>query len=135
MPMPFDHKQYNSTKQLTIGYYDDDEYFTPVPACRRAVQEAAEAFKAAGHIVKRFDPVLVREAVMCFYGIMSADGHMAGFYNGLQGEKLLYIYESLATMAFMYVVDKLFLLVPIVIQRCIYILIALLIYVLFWLLY
>ena len=36
---------------MRIGYYDDDGYFTPVPACRRAVSVAVETLKQRGHKV------------------------------------------------------------------------------------
>ncbi|XP_077995975.1 vitamin D3 hydroxylase-associated protein-like isoform X1 [Glandiceps talaboti] len=48
-PMPFNEGIYSDKTPLTIGYFEDDGYFTPVPSCRRAVAMAVEALRKAGH--------------------------------------------------------------------------------------
>jgi fatty acid amide hydrolase len=59
---------------LRVGVYDDDGQFTPAPALRRAVREAAAALRAAGAHVEDFRPPDVAEAERIYFGLFYADG-------------------------------------------------------------
>nr|XP_039258903.1 vitamin D3 hydroxylase-associated protein-like [Styela clava] len=50
-PMKFDEEVFNSSEPLRIGYYCDDGYMKPVPACQRAVKITKEALERAGHVL------------------------------------------------------------------------------------
>ncbi|XP_077864667.1 vitamin D3 hydroxylase-associated protein-like [Saccoglossus kowalevskii] len=54
-PIPFNDATFSNIKVMRVGYYDDDGYFTPVPACRRAVSVAVEALKSRGHTLIPFN--------------------------------------------------------------------------------
>lgn len=69
--------------QLRIGYYTDDGTFTPSPAVKRAVREAAELLRAAGAQVSPWQPPAVPDAVDLYYRIMTSDG--AALLRGLLG--------------------------------------------------
>ena len=91
---PWREERYEETKRLTIGYYTDDNWFSPAPACARAVNEAAEALRRLGHTVVRYEPIDVSEAVRLFVGIIQADG-MRHFLESLEDEKINPLYTSL----------------------------------------
>lgn len=49
--MPFDESEYADDRPLRVGYWLSDGFFEPAAACMRAVLEAVEAMRAAGHEV------------------------------------------------------------------------------------
>lgn len=53
-PMKFDEAVFNSKQPLRIGYYYDDGYMKPVPACQRAVKITKEALERAGHTLVEY---------------------------------------------------------------------------------
>ena len=59
---------------LSIGYFADDGYFSPCPAIRRLVAEAAESLASLGCRVTKIRPPGIEEMVGIYFGIMSADG-------------------------------------------------------------
>lgn len=63
-----------SPRTLRIGYFLDDGCFTPSPAIRRAVEEAAQALSLAGAQVEPFEPPDVNEALDIYFGLIGADG-------------------------------------------------------------
>jgi Asp-tRNA(Asn)/Glu-tRNA(Gln) amidotransferase A subunit family amidase len=84
----------STQKLLRVGYYTDDGYFAPNPACARAVDEAVEHLVRAGHSCTLFTPPLVTDAVGAYYEIMSADNCL-GMIAGLEGEEPCAEYKSL----------------------------------------
>ncbi|KAM8930075.1 vitamin D3 hydroxylase-associated protein-like isoform 2-T2 [Pelodytes ibericus] len=74
-PLPFKDEIYNSSKRLTIGFYDTDGYFLPSPAMRRAVQETKTLLEEAGHKLVPFTPPRMEYALneLCIRGFF-ADG-------------------------------------------------------------
>lgn len=98
-PVPFDSAEYNSDRPLVIGYYTNDGFVTPAPAIQRAVMEAVEGLRGAGHTVIPFEPPRVEEMVCLYYGIMAADGAMRCMIEGLEGEQLFRSYRTLYRMS------------------------------------
>nr|XP_039261917.1 fatty-acid amide hydrolase 1-like [Styela clava] len=49
IPVKFRDEMYNNKKPLRIGYFYDNGYVKPVPACQRVVKMAKEALEKAGH--------------------------------------------------------------------------------------
>jgi Asp-tRNA(Asn)/Glu-tRNA(Gln) amidotransferase A subunit family amidase len=72
--MPFDDNVLNAERALTIGFYEDDGYFEPVTACRRAVLEARDALLAQGHNVVRWTPPGVPRAIQLSLAMCNMDG-------------------------------------------------------------
>ncbi len=58
----------------TIGVYEDDGFFPPSAAARRAVREASEALRAAGASVVPYRPLHTEEILSLYFGGVSADG-------------------------------------------------------------
>ncbi|XP_053549507.1 vitamin D3 hydroxylase-associated protein-like isoform X2 [Bombina bombina] len=74
-PVPFKDEIYNSSKPLTIGFYDTDGYFLPPPGIRRAIQETKTRLEEAGHKLVPFTPPRIEYALneLCIRGFF-ADG-------------------------------------------------------------
>lgn len=73
-PVPWRDPAEVSVRGLRVGFYTDDRFFTPSPALRRAVREAADALQAQGAAVGEFTPPDVAEAARLYTGILSAGG-------------------------------------------------------------
>ena len=95
---PWREERFNEKKRLTIGYYTDDNWFSPAPACRRAVNEAAEALRKLGHTVIPYTPIDVPEAVRLFTSIIGADGNLH-FREALNNDPINPLYTSLLRAA------------------------------------
>ena len=81
-----------------------DGFWTPAPACARAVREAAAALRAAGHEALPWSPASddgldTAGAAVLFYALMGADGALASFKSGLEGEALHPNYALLDSLA------------------------------------
>ena len=80
-----------------------DGFFQPAPACARAVREAAAALAAAGHEALPWDPrehgLDPARAAVLFYALLGADGGLAAFKSGLEGEALHANYAVLNALA------------------------------------
>eukprot|EP01016_Furgasonia_blochmanni_P039553 TRINITY_DN4933_c0_g1_i2.p1 TRINITY_DN4933_c0_g1~~TRINITY_DN4933_c0_g1_i2.p1 ORF type:complete len:189 (+),score=19.26 TRINITY_DN4933_c0_g1_i2:600-1166(+) len=50
-PIPFDETVYRAQGRLRIGYFETEEFLGVAKANRRAIREAAEALRKAGHEV------------------------------------------------------------------------------------
>lgn len=72
-PVPFEIPS-ELPQGFRVGMYLDDGFFPVSIACQRAVQDAANAFRAAGIEVVDFQPPRVHEAMSIYYGILAADG-------------------------------------------------------------
>jgi fatty acid amide hydrolase len=59
---------------LRVAMWTDDGFFSPAPAVRRAVLEAADALRAAGAQVESFTPPDIHEAMHLYFSLLSADG-------------------------------------------------------------
>src|SRR5262245_4872996 len=59
---------------LRVGAYEDDGHFTPSPALRRGVREAAAFLREKGAQVEDFTPPDVPEAVRVYFGLVYHDG-------------------------------------------------------------
>lgn len=94
-PVPFNLKEYHGKRKLKIGYYDNDGYFDPAPACRRAVHEAVRALREAGCEVVKFTPPDTKKMTTTYMSIISADGNMRSFLEGLEGEALHPTYQTI----------------------------------------
>lgn len=74
VPVALRNPAFVDVTQLRVGYWADDGYFSASPAVRRAVEEAAEALRAAGASVETFDPPEMTHAMDLYFGLVSADG-------------------------------------------------------------
>ena len=95
---PWRDERFKDKKRLTIGYYTNDNWFPPAPACIRAVNEAADALRKLGHTVIPYTPIDVPEAVRLFVGIIGADGSRH-FLESLENEALNPLYIPLVRAA------------------------------------
>ncbi len=118
-PPAFNDKAFiGDAKSLRIGVFVSDPAFPAMPACRRAVREAAAALAAAGHTLVEVgsDPFLVSqaspaghaasaslpgpvEAFVHFVNLLGADGNMRSLRDGLLGEALIDDYKLLYAMS------------------------------------
>ncbi len=73
-PVPWRDPADVRVDQLRIAYWSDDGFFSPAPAVRRAVEEAAAALRAQGATVERLDPPDVAHAMRLYFGLAGADG-------------------------------------------------------------
>ncbi len=89
----------SGSKRLRVGFYVHDGWAAPAPTAARAVAEAVAALRAAGHECVPFTPPRTDDAAALYLALMSADGHMAGFKEGLEGEALHPAYRSVEIMA------------------------------------
>lgn len=76
-PIPLSGPSSVSLERLRIAFYDDDAYFRPAPALRRAVREAAAALEIRGAIVEEWQPPDVEQAMRIYWGLLFADGGAA----------------------------------------------------------
>ena len=91
---PWREERFTDKKRLTIGYYTNDNWFTPAPACIRAVNEAAEVLRQLGHTVVPYTPIDVPEAVRLFNSMVGADNNRH-FLEVLEGEAINPMYGGL----------------------------------------
>jgi Asp-tRNA(Asn)/Glu-tRNA(Gln) amidotransferase A subunit family amidase len=73
-PVPKPVPAATSLAGLRVGFYTDDGWFPPSPACARAVREAAEALSGRGARVEEFTPPDVPEAMRIFFGLPASAG-------------------------------------------------------------
>ncbi|EMD38846.1 hypothetical protein CERSUDRAFT_104159 [Gelatoporia subvermispora B] len=74
-PAPVPFREVKLPQRLRFGYYLSDELVKPSPACQRAVREAVNALRRAGHEcveVKVPDPA---RPIELFVGLTSGDGY------------------------------------------------------------
>ncbi|PAV85028.1 hypothetical protein WR25_04474 isoform F [Diploscapter pachys] len=76
-PVTFNEELFKEGKKYRIGYYVDDEWFTPVPAIQRAVLEAKEILEKAGHTLVPFKPRNIPHMFKLYIRALSVDG---GYY-------------------------------------------------------
>ena len=86
VPLPLDVAAVSAAGPLRVGYYVDDGFMAPSPACARAVTETVAALSAAGHECVQFAPPRVLDAVSLFYALLAADGGRT-MTEQLRGEK------------------------------------------------
>lgn len=101
-PLRWDREAYAETAArptLKFGYFVSDGWFEPAPACRRAVEDAVAALRAAGHHVVEFAPLELAEAAPLYVGLLASGGKFADFTAALEGEALHPMYSFLRTVA------------------------------------
>src|SRR5581483_10750228 len=59
---------------MRIGFYDDDQYFTPAASVQRAVREAAKHLEARGCEIVPFDPPRANEHYKMMVTAVTGDG-------------------------------------------------------------
>lgn len=86
--IPFAAEDAAVTRKLRFGVMTQDGFFKPHAATARAVSEAADALRAAGHEVVAWEPqalgIDTYRAGLLFYGLVGADGNFRSFYEGLE---------------------------------------------------
>jgi hypothetical protein len=87
---------------LRFGFYLSDGFFEPAVPCKRAVLEAADALRAAGHEVLEWDPrahgVDLRAAGLAYGALVGADA-MEEMRRVLGGEPQSGLYDRFALLA------------------------------------
>jgi fatty acid amide hydrolase len=73
-PIPARSMDLSAIRGMTIGFVDDDDFLSPVPAIRRAVRRAREALEDAGAKVVSYWPVPSREILATWLAAISSDG-------------------------------------------------------------
>jgi fatty acid amide hydrolase len=73
-PVPLGDPAAVRISDLRIAIYEDDGFFPPAPALRRAVREAAAALQARGARIETWRPPAIRDAVALYYALLGADG-------------------------------------------------------------
>lgn len=95
-PLPFDEKAYQSKKKLRIGYFLDDGWFRPCQTSQRAVQEAVEGLRQAGHECMAFDmPTNGWDSYCLLVALNAGDGSFKAFLDALEGEPVVDEYATL----------------------------------------
>jgi fatty acid amide hydrolase len=75
--MPWRDPSAVNVAALRVGYFEDDGYFRPSPAVRRAVRETAEVLRNEGAQVVEFRPPDVSAAISLYFSLIGADGARA----------------------------------------------------------
>lgn len=89
-------KDKTQAKKLRIGMMVSDGWCEPVPAVKRAVHEAAEVLRKAGHEVVEFkNPISTAKMVQTYFRLQSADGNWYSYMRALEGEDLHESYKML----------------------------------------
>ena len=73
-PVPLRDPAQVKIETLRVAMYTDNGFFTPSPALRRAVREAAETLRARGAVVEEWMPPDMAEASRIYLGLLFADG-------------------------------------------------------------
>jgi len=75
IPAPLGDPEDVDIQSLKVAYFEDDGYFTPSPAIRRATREAADQLSNAGAAVEAVKPPAdMQSMVDLYYGVLAADG-------------------------------------------------------------
>eukprot|EP01001_Neometanema_parovale_P006188 NODE_2564_length_1390_cov_59.355170_g2437_i0.p1 GENE.NODE_2564_length_1390_cov_59.355170_g2437_i0~~NODE_2564_length_1390_cov_59.355170_g2437_i0.p1 ORF type:complete len:322 (+),score=58.33 NODE_2564_length_1390_cov_59.355170_g2437_i0:333-1298(+) len=98
-PCPWRTEIYESKRKLRFGYFTNDTWFDPAPACARAVTETVAALKRAGHEVVEVKFADLYDLALNFVSILAADGKMKSMVLSLEGEKLHEMYHLLHSIA------------------------------------
>ncbi len=106
-PVPWRDPTAVAIRGLRIAVWNDDGYFRPAPAIRRAVDEAADVLTRAGAVVKPFRPPAVDEAMRLYFSLISADG-AASFRRSLGDEPPDFRIAQLLSLAGMSRVSRTF---------------------------
>jgi fatty acid amide hydrolase len=72
-PVPWRYER-RDVRGVVVGVWDDDGYFAPCAAVRRAVDEAADALAGEGARIVRWTPPDVPESIRLYFGLLGADG-------------------------------------------------------------
>jgi fatty acid amide hydrolase len=87
-PLPIRDPDLVDLSNLRIGFYEDDGFITPAPACRRAVREALGTLEKAGARLVAMPPPDQKKVVQLYIGATSSDG-MRTYNRALDGEPVV----------------------------------------------
>ena len=73
VPVPWNESRFSEKKTLTIGYFDNFEYFPCTPGVKRAVHEAIKHLKVAGHTLLPFSMLNPEMIIEEFFKLTTAD--------------------------------------------------------------
>ncbi|TBU30665.1 amidase signature domain-containing protein [Dichomitus squalens] len=74
-PAPVPYREPDMPQKLRFGFYISDNFVKPSPANQRAVLEAVEALRRAGHECIEFTVPQAPRAMEIFIGLTAADGY------------------------------------------------------------
>lgn len=102
-PFPFNEERYNGTKKgkTKIGYFVSDGWFEPCRAAQRGIKEVVGLLKQDPNVIVEEIklPVTGWDTYKLYVALVSAEGNMRGFMEGLDGEELHPLYEKLRQAA------------------------------------
>eukprot|EP01102_Stenamoeba_stenopodia_P021690 TRINITY_DN8818_c0_g1_i1.p1 TRINITY_DN8818_c0_g1~~TRINITY_DN8818_c0_g1_i1.p1 ORF type:complete len:634 (+),score=79.47 TRINITY_DN8818_c0_g1_i1:230-2131(+) len=96
--VPWKEATYTSQKKLKIGYFIDSNWLPPSASSSRAVHEAVEALKRAGHEVIPFEAPPIKEAMAVFFGIFFGVGGHLTWNHALRGEEPIDEYKGMVSL-------------------------------------
>ncbi|VDM82668.1 unnamed protein product [Strongylus vulgaris] len=73
-PVLWNEDLYKKGRKYRIGYYIDDEWFTPIPAIQRAILEAKSHLETAGHVLVPFHLPSMSRIMRHFVRAVCVDG-------------------------------------------------------------
>jgi Asp-tRNA(Asn)/Glu-tRNA(Gln) amidotransferase A subunit family amidase len=85
-PVPLSEKERELPTGLRVAMFTDNGFFSPAPAPRRAVREAADALRARGATVEEWQPPDVKRAWNIYLGLIFGEG-MSGTRRALKGSR------------------------------------------------
>eukprot|EP01138_Halocafeteria_seosinensis_P011838 gb/GECG01012098.1/.p1 GENE.gb/GECG01012098.1/~~gb/GECG01012098.1/.p1 ORF type:complete len:345 (+),score=38.08 gb/GECG01012098.1/:1-1035(+) len=89
-----------SSRVVRIAYFESDDFFEASESSKRAVREAVEALKQQPNVeFVEQKPPSTYEACCLYYSLMSPEGGMKAFLDGLDGEDLHPLYSALYSLA------------------------------------
>ena len=72
-PVSWDQSLYSPGRKLRIAYYEEDDFFPPMPGVKRALREVIELLRSEGHEVIPWKPVDFKKAFFIMSHFVFAD--------------------------------------------------------------
>eukprot|EP01017_Pseudomicrothorax_dubius_P027165 TRINITY_DN3095_c0_g1_i3.p1 TRINITY_DN3095_c0_g1~~TRINITY_DN3095_c0_g1_i3.p1 ORF type:complete len:617 (+),score=159.16 TRINITY_DN3095_c0_g1_i3:67-1917(+) len=98
-PLPWSEENFKArSDKRRIGYVLGDDFLPISKANRRAVEEAAAGFKKLGFDVVEVKLPNLEQLTLCYFALVTSEGRMRTFKQGLLGERMMKEYELTKTL-------------------------------------